>query len=131
LLAQFENPALVQRSLEYATSSKVRNQDALFQVASALQNDATRDLAWKFIQTHWDAVRTLLTPELGYALVSSAGSFCSADSRESVQSFFTEHKVPSAERALQHSIESINGCIEFRALQEPNLKRWMASQLKP
>jgi len=130
LLAQFEDPDLAKRSLEYAVSGKVRNQDALIQIAIALQIDATRELAWKFVQGHWDAVKTLLTPELGNALVGSTGAFCSATARDEVQAFFAEHKVPSADHALQHAIESINGCIELRASQEPNLQKWIASQGK-
>jgi aminopeptidase N/puromycin-sensitive aminopeptidase len=76
-------------------------------------------------------VKTQLTPELGNILVESASSFCSVGAREDVKAFFTEHKVPSADRALKHSIENIDGCIELRALQEPNLKQWIAAQPKP
>jgi aminopeptidase N len=130
LLAQFEDPALVQRSLDYAATSKVRNQDALIQYAIGLQIDATRQQTWNYIKSHWDVLHTLLTPELGGILVGSTGAFCSADTRDDVQSFFATHKVPSADRALKHSIESINGCIELRKLQEPNLDRWIASQPK-
>ena len=130
LLATFEDPALVQRSLDYASSSKVRNQDALIQFAIALQNDATRELTWNFIKIHWDTVKTLLTPEMGNALVGSTGSFCSAAARDDVEAFFSEHKVPSAEHSLKHAVESINGCIELRALQEPHLKQWIAAQPK-
>jgi len=127
LLAQFEDPALVQRSLDYASTSKVRNQDALFQYVIGLQIDATREQTWNYIKSHWDVVRTLLTPELGSYLVGSTGAFCSADARDDVQSFFASHKVPSADRAVKHSIESINGCIELRKLQEPNLDAWIAT----
>jgi aminopeptidase N/puromycin-sensitive aminopeptidase len=128
LLAEFENPELEQRSLDYAISGKVRNQDAAIQLAIALQIEKTRDMAWKFIQSHWDAVHALLTPEMGGALVGSTAAFCSADARDEVQQFFATHKVASADQALKHSIERINGCIEFRNVQEPNLKQWMASQ---
>jgi aminopeptidase N/puromycin-sensitive aminopeptidase len=130
LLAEFEDPALVQRSLDYAASNKVRNQDALIQFAIGLQSDATRDMTWKYIKGHWDTLHTLLTPELGNILVGSTGAFCSVTDRDDVDAFFTEHKVPDAERALKHSIESINGCIELRSLQEPHLQSWMAAQAK-
>jgi aminopeptidase N len=130
LLAQFEDPALVQRSLDYAASSKVRNQDALIQFAIGLQVDATRDTTWSYIKSHWDTLHTLLTPELGSILVGSTSAFCSADARDDVQSFFAAHKVPSADRALKHSVEGINGCIELRKLQEPNLDAWIAAQPK-
>jgi aminopeptidase N/puromycin-sensitive aminopeptidase len=128
LLAQFDNPALAQRALDYAASSKVRNQDALFLFAIALRADSTRDLTWKYVKSHWDTVRTLLTPELGTYLVGATGTFCSAEARDDVKAFFTEHMVPSADQTLKHSIENIDGCIELRKLQEPNLKQWIASQ---
>jgi len=130
LLAQFENPTLVQRSLEYATSGKVRNQDALIQFIIGLEIDANRDQTWKYIETHWDAIRPLLTPELGSGLVGSAGSFCSGDARDDVKAFFAGHRVPDADRALRHAIESIDGCIELRRLQQPHLDEWIAAQPK-
>jgi aminopeptidase N/puromycin-sensitive aminopeptidase len=131
LLAQFEDPALVQRSFDYALSSKVRTQDAAIQFAIALQMDATRDLAWKYIQSHWETIHTLLTPEMGNVLVGSTNRFCTAQDRDSVKQFFAEHKVAAADQALKHSIESIDGCIELRRLQEPNLKQWLEAQPKP
>ncbi|MGA2085157.1 MAG: M1 family metallopeptidase [Terracidiphilus sp.] len=131
LLAEFEDPALVQRSLDYAVSGKVRNQDAAIQFAIALQIGATRDQAWKYIQTHWDKVQAELTTEMGAALVGSTGSFCSADARDEVKNFFSTHKVAASDLALKHAIEHIDGCIELRTLQEPNLKQWLATQPKP
>ena len=131
LLAQFEDPSLVQRALEYAASGKVRNQDAAIQFAIALQNPETREQAWKYIQTNWDKVQAQLTTELGGYLVGSTGSFCTAADRDDVKQFFSTHKVPASAQALKHAIERIDGCIELRALQEPNLKQWLAAQPKP
>jgi aminopeptidase N/puromycin-sensitive aminopeptidase len=131
LLAEFEDPALVQRSLDYAISGKVRNQDAAAQLAIALQIDATREQAWKYIQTNWDKVQAQLTPEMGGMLVGSTGSFCSADARAAVETFFANHKVAASAKPLKHALESIDGCIEMRNLQEPNLKQWLAAQPKP
>jgi aminopeptidase N/puromycin-sensitive aminopeptidase len=131
LLPQFEDPALAQRSFDYAVSSKVRSQDAAIQFAIALQIDANRNLAWKYIQAHWETIHGLLTPELGHILVGSTSRFCSAQDRDSVKQFFSEHKVAAADQALKHAIESIDGCIELRALQEPKLKDWLAAQPRP
>ena len=131
LLAEFENPSLVQRSLEYASSDKVRNQDAAIQFSISLQVPATRDQAWGYIKTHWDKVQAQLTTESGAYVVSAAGSFCSAGDRDDVKSFFTTHRVPATERTLKHAIERIDGCIEFRTLQEPKLKQWLAAHPNP
>jgi hypothetical protein len=67
---------------------------------------------------------------MGSYLVGTTGSFCSADARDDVQSFFSTHKVSSSDRALKHAVERINGCIEFQSRQEPNLKQWLAKQPK-
>jgi aminopeptidase N/puromycin-sensitive aminopeptidase len=131
LLAEFQDPALVQRSLDYAVSDKVRNQDAAIQFAIAMQIDENRDQAWKYIQNHWDKVQKQLTTEMGAELVGSAGNFCTADARDEVKNFFSTHKVPSSDMSLLHAIEHINGCIELRSLQEPNLKQWLSTQPKP
>ena len=131
LLAEFENPALLQRSLDYAASSKVRNQDAAIQFAISLQIAATRDQAWNYIKTHWDKVQAQLTTDMGGYLVGATGGFCSADARDDVQSFFSTHKVSASDRALKHAVERINGCIEFRSLQGPNLRQWLSTQPNP
>jgi len=130
LLTQFEDPALLQRSLDYALSGKVRNQDSIIQFAFALQSDENRDQTWKYIQDNWEKVQTQLTPEMGAYLVRSTGDFCSADARASVEKFFAAHKVPSADQYLKHALESIDGCIELRKLQEPKLKQWLAAHAK-
>ena len=131
LLAMFENPDLARRALEYAVSDKVRNQDAAIQLAIALEVDKNRQIAWNFIQTHWDEVKKEFTPEMGNTLVGAAGSFCNPSARDQVETFFATHKVPDTDQELKHSIERINGCIELRELQEPKLKTWLATESKP
>ena len=63
-------------------------------------------------------------------MVGATGSFCSADARDDVKYFFSTHKVASTDMALKHALEHIDGCIELRTLQEPNLKQWLATQPK-
>ncbi len=128
MLAEFENPALVRRALSFAVSGKVRNQDAAIQLAIALEMPDSRQEAWDYIKNNWDKVQAQLTTAMGSVLVEGTGDFCSAAARDDVESFFAAHKVPAANVALKHAIEHIDGCIEFRRLQEPNLKKWLAAQ---
>jgi aminopeptidase N/puromycin-sensitive aminopeptidase len=127
-LAEFENPKLVERALDLAVSDKVRNQDAAFQLSMALTIDQNRAQAWHYIQIHWDKVQAQFTANMGATLVASTQAFCSQSERDSVEQFFSTHKVAAADVSLRHAIELINGCIELRALQEPELKTWLASQ---
>ncbi|MGD1107736.1 MAG: M1 family aminopeptidase [Terracidiphilus sp.] len=128
LLVQFENPALLERALEYSVSSKVRNQDAAIQLAIGLQIPENRDATWTFIKTHWDRVQAEVTTDLGSLLVSYAGSFCTAEAHDDVKNFFAAHPVPASDVALKHALENIDSCVELRRLQEPNLKTWLAAQ---
>jgi aminopeptidase N len=109
-------------------SGKVRNQDAALQLSIALQIAANREQTWTYIKTHWDKVQAQLTTAMGGYLVEATGNFCSADARDDVQNFFSKHKVAASDRPLKHAVDRINGCIEFRSLQEPNLKSWIATQ---
>jgi aminopeptidase N len=128
LLVGFNNPALLERGLEYSVSSKVRNQDAALQLAVGLEDPDTRDATWRFIKTHWGQVHADLTTDLGSYLVAGAGSFCTADTHDDVKNFFASHPVPASDVALKHALENIDGCVELRHLQEPDLKKWLAAQ---
>jgi len=130
LLVQFDNPALLERALEYSVSSNVRNQDSAIQFSIALQIPENHEQAWKFIKMHWEQVRAELTTDMGSILVGSTGNFCSAEARDDVTSFFAAHPVPASDVALKHSVERIDGCIELRRLQEPNLKAWLAAHAR-
>jgi aminopeptidase N len=128
LLAEFKDASLERRSLDYTVSGKVRNQDSVIELLIMLQGTDTRDLAWQYIQQNWPKVKAQLTTSMGGYLVSGTGSFCSAEKRDEVVSFFATHRVPASERALTRAKDQINDCIELRSLQEPNLKAWIASQ---
>jgi aminopeptidase N/puromycin-sensitive aminopeptidase len=128
MLGMFESPELSRKALDFAASDKVRKQDAMFVYAVALQNDATRATTWKYVKDNWGTIQNLLTPELGGALAGSTSAFCSADARDDVKQFFSTHKIPSGDQAVKHAIERINGCIELRSQQEPNLQKWLQQQ---
>ena len=127
-LVAFRNPDLLHRALAYSVSSKVRNQDSALLFATAMSISDNRDQTWDFIKTHWNEVKAEFTPEMGEYFVASTGYFCSAEARDDVRSFFSSHPVPAAESSVQHAIESIDGCIELRHLQEPNLQKWLSGK---
>jgi aminopeptidase N len=127
-LAQFEDPALLERSLEFAVSGKVRNQDATQQLGISLSIPENRTQTWSFIQSHWNQVRAQFTIDMGERLVSATDSFCSVQDRNNVQQFFAVHPVEAADVSLRHAIEAIDGCVELRTAQEPHLSGWLATQ---
>jgi aminopeptidase N len=116
---------LLQRTLDYGVSPDVRSQDALSLITSVLQNPAGEKLAWEFIQTHWDAVAKAGGPFASAQVVGSTSSFCDANMRDQVTTFFAAHKIAAAERTYKQSIERINNCIDLKSQQETQLASWL------
>lgn len=118
LQSQFENPALLNRALDYAVSGKVRNQDAIIQFVIALSIDKDREQAWEYIQNNWDKVQAQFTTGMGAHLVSSTGSFCTAEARTSAKHFFTSTRLrPPIMLSSTHSRIStaVLNCGDFRS----------------
>ena len=125
-------PRWFKRSLDYAVSGKVRNQDAAIQFAIALQNDENRDQAWKYIQNNWDKVQAQLTTGMGAdpGRVPPAAS-APPTPATTWRTSSPRTKLPAADQSLKHALEHIDGCIELRTLQEPSLEEVAAAQPKP
>ena len=124
-LGQFGDPALLQRTLDYAVSPDVRSQDALGLIARVMDNPAGQKLAWDFILAHWDAVQKAGGPFASAEIVGSTQSFCDAHMRDQVADFFSAHKIAAAERTYRQSIERINNCVDLKSQQEPQLSSWL------
>ena len=128
-LADFDDPALIQRGLDYALSPDVRTQNTGLLLARFLANPSATSLAWDSLTTHWKD----LEPRLAIAfadvrVVQAAGSFCDTRSRDAVKTFFASHKLGNASRNVDQSIERIDNCIDLRAKQAPILAEWLGSR---
>ncbi|HEX4786560.1 MAG TPA: M1 family aminopeptidase [Candidatus Sulfotelmatobacter sp.] len=124
-LPRFSDPKLLQRTLEFATSPDVRSQDALQVITSVMRNPAGRQLAWDFIQSHWDAVAKAGGPFASAEVVGATGIFCNAELRDQVKQFFAAHKIAAAERTYKQSIERIDDCVDLKSQQQPQLAMWL------
>ncbi len=127
-LARFRDPALVIRTLDYAMSAQVKNQDAVRLVRIEMSDRRTRDLAWQWVQQNWSRVQAQITTWGGGSLVESTGNFCSAERSSQVTEFFREHTVQAASHALDRARDNITDCVDLRAAQGPNLKLWLQTE---
>jgi aminopeptidase N/puromycin-sensitive aminopeptidase len=129
-LAQFREPALVKRTLDYVVSGEVRNQDSWIVLVALLRDRGTRDQTWNYMQKNWDQVHAQLTVSSGADVVRATGSFCTVQQRDEVIDFFATHKVEAAERTLAKAVDSINDCIQLRLAQESDFHTWLEAQPK-
>jgi aminopeptidase N len=124
----FRDPALVQRTLNFAISPAVRTQDTGNLIAGLLGQSHARDAAWAFVQEKWP----ILTQKLGTFqgipdIIRALGSFSSTEAAAQVKQFFAKNPIPSSERTLQQSIERIENCAVLVARQSPALNTWLSA----
>jgi aminopeptidase N/puromycin-sensitive aminopeptidase len=128
-LAYFEDPPLVQRGLERALTDEIRIQDTSLYLKGFLANRATNARAWAFVKQHWATLLPKIsTSGADAGLVASLSSFCDVTARDDIRSFFTTHRLPSAARALEQTIERINNCITLRETQRAVLAQWLEKE---
>jgi aminopeptidase N len=110
-LTWFRDPALVQRTLQFAVSPAVRTQDTGQLIGGLLARPWSREAAWTFVRTRWDTLTQLLGTFQGIpGIVRTLGSFCSRERAAEIREFFAAHPVPAVERTLRQSIERIENC---------------------
>ena len=128
-LASFEQPALVERALEYARSSELRSQDTSLYLSQFFGIRANRERAWAFTKAHWPELGPKITISLGDVnLVTALASFCTPESRDDIAAFFKAHPLPAAGRTLQQTIERINNCVETKQRQQTPLAGWLSAR---
>jgi aminopeptidase N len=127
-LTDFTDPKLVQRTLDYALSPEVRSQDAPFLFGRMVRNPEESRMAWDFARAHWGEISKMGGAFASGAIVESAGAFCDSQLESEVKDFFAAHPVPSAERTLRQSLESIGQCIDMKTRQAPQLATWLGRQ---
>jgi aminopeptidase N len=129
-LTAFHQPELVQRTLALVDQGKIRQQDYVRLFPALLSESPGRELAWDYLKAHWESLSEKVTSFGGRGAVSALGGFCSAAMHDDIKQFFTDHRAPGAERALQQSLERITTCTEFKQLQGDNMEKWLAAEAK-
>jgi puromycin-sensitive aminopeptidase len=128
-LAWFRDPALVTRTLEFASSADVRSQDTSTLIGLLLNRPESQEIAWAFVKSHW----AQLTEKLGVfqgipGIVGALGGFCSTERANDVRAFFEKNPVPPAARGLQQAIERIESCVALDQRQSAPFTRWLSAQ---
>jgi len=127
-LAEFRDPKLLERTLQYAISPEVRSQDTLQLIDTVARNPAGERLAWDFVRSHWSDIEKLGGPFASLEVAAGVGSFCDAGLRDQVKDFFSQHSGGSGERTLKQSLERINSCMDLKSQQSDKLAAWLGGQ---
>jgi puromycin-sensitive aminopeptidase len=90
-LAAFEDPQLIQRTLDMGLSDAVRSQDRTFLLNGLLGRRAARETAWRFVRSHWPEIVRLLDPMLLQGLLRGLGQLTFEPLASEVCDFIAAH----------------------------------------
>ncbi len=126
-LPSFRDPALIERALQEALSSRMRTQDTPHYLAQLFGNPAARERAWAFVKEHWPELELKVQVAFSdVSLVRALGAFCDVRTREDIRTFFAAHPLPAAARALQETLERIDNCVELKNTQTSVVADWLS-----
>ena len=125
-LARFNQPELLQETLDRALTDDVRSQDTITVVTAVAANLKGRQLAWDFVKDRWGEFdRRYGGGGFGLMrLVSVCGNFTDAEQLNDVESFFKDHPVPAAERTIRQALERVRLHISWLDRNRSDLAEW-------
>jgi puromycin-sensitive aminopeptidase len=129
-MAQFKQPALAKRTLEFGLSDEVRAADSIRPVLGVIMNRYHGELGWQFIQDNWKTIEArygqgghLLT----YFVDAVGGVFNEASKAQEIKEFFAKHPNPGIDRKVKQAIERTELRAAWRTRDLAAIKDYLAT----
>jgi cytosol alanyl aminopeptidase len=133
-MAYVRDPALGQRALGLSLDARLRTNERLVPLFGQLSQAETREGAFAWLRTHYDALAALLGAHGGNDLISATGSFCSEDKAREVEAFFAPKSahIAGGPRELLLTLETIRSCAALASTYaEPARKLYAGAGKEP
>ncbi len=104
-LADFDDEALMTRTLDFLLGPEVRTQNAPYALARCILNRERGDQAWRFVREHWDHANTAFPNASIVRMVDPVKTLTRPEQQADVAGFFAEHGIPQAAKTLQQVLE--------------------------
>ncbi|MFA7000312.1 MAG: M1 family metallopeptidase [Candidatus Paceibacterota bacterium] len=126
-LTSFKDKRLLLKTLHFAISSHVRDQDAPFIIVGVWQNSMGKDITWKFIKNNWKIILKKFG-EGGHFLsrvFSPLGTHTKEKDLKDIKKFFAKNIAPGSARTLEQSYERIESNIAWLKDDKASIKSWL------
>ena len=90
-------------------------------------NPVGRDQAMDFLKANFAEIRRRSISQLGSGFGGVVGDYCEVAKRDAARHFFETVNTPGEQRGLKLGVEQSNACINFKAQQSKNLRKWLKS----
>ena len=126
-LSSFKNKELVLKTLDFAFSEDVRNQDAPFIIVQVWRKSANQELVWNFIKNNWKKVLERFGTGGFFMsnLIEPLGNHKTLKDLKDAKKFFSKNTAPGAKRTLEQIYERIESNSVWLKDDKKNIKKWL------
>jgi puromycin-sensitive aminopeptidase len=128
-LARVEAPPVAARAVELALESDVPMQDFTSYLGVLLANPATREAAWKVVQTRFPEVRAKAdSPMLQRRLIEGLSALPERRHLEEIKAFLAAHPIDGAKQATAQTLERLTMDVALRERLVPAITTWLRAR---
>lgn len=126
-MAAFRTREQVKANFDALASDEFDIREAFMLLAAPTNQEETREYAFELFKSNYDTLTQKMPRETLPYMSFMGGSFCDAEHRASVETFFKERtaKEPGGERVLAQVLEGIDLCAAKKAAQEPSVAAFL------
>lgn len=126
-LPAFPGAALNQATLDVIASDDFDARETYRLLGDLDREPESRELAWQFLQSHFDQLLGRLSPELMGGAPGITSGFCDDGHARAVEQFFHDRlpKLPGGPRNLARAIERIQLCGAFVGAQQASVTKFL------
>jgi puromycin-sensitive aminopeptidase len=131
-LGKFHQPKLLEKSLEFFLTSKVRSQDIPLLFMSAYGNNSGRRQTWDFVQERWPELLKRYG-EGGHLLsrfIKPLATFSGERDAKEIKHFFKTHAHSGADRTVAQVLEQIEANAQWLKRDRANIEKFLKSSKK-
>lgn len=115
-MCEFNDPKMLIRTLEFATSDKVRPQNVHSFIIHTASNPNSRGMLWPWLYDNWDLVSSKVGIESGLLGRIVSGTALATDGSEynTIDEFFKQRQIESVNRAVKQLLDLTSMYSNFR-----------------
>ncbi|KAF8461376.1 peptidase family M1-domain-containing protein [Kalaharituber pfeilii] len=130
-LGRSKNPKCIQRSLDLALSSEVKEQDIYLPISSLRSHKEGIVELWKWAQSNWDTIERKLPPGLsmlGSVVQMVTSGFTSQEAIDDIQKFFGARSTKGFDQGLAQSLDGIRAKAAWLERDRSDVESWLKSK---
>ncbi|KAI9767542.1 MAG: Aminopeptidase 2 mitochondrial [Geoglossum simile] len=130
-LGRAKQPELIKRTLDFALSSEVKEQDIYLPIGSLRTHAPGIDALWLWLQENWLVIQKKLPPGLsmlGSVVQICTASFTKKEQLDAIKEFFSERSTKGFDQGLAQSLDAIRAKSMWLGRDRDDVTSWLKAR---